>query len=68
MPSNIQPPRPIACSVSTPAKQEQASSAVISASMYWSKNVSGNGSSTSTRPRKRSIPGIGLPLTSSVRQ
>ena len=65
MPSNIQPPRPIACSTSVPANALVASSAVASVSEYCSRNVSGSGSSTSTIERNRSIPGMRAPLTSS---
>ena len=44
MPSNIQPPSPIACSISVPANALVASSAVASVSEYCSRNVSGSGS------------------------
>jgi hypothetical protein len=49
MPSNIQPPSPIACSINMPAKQDVESSAVHSVIEYVSINVSGRGSSRSTR-------------------
>jgi hypothetical protein len=44
MPSNIQPPRPIARSISMPAYQQVESSAVHSVSAYVSMIVSGKGS------------------------
>ncbi|NYI84279.1 hypothetical protein [Saccharopolyspora hordei] len=65
MPSNIQPPSPSAWSMSTPAWQAVASSAVDSVSAYCSVKVSGRGSSTSTSPRNSSSPGIARPWTSS---
>ena len=65
MPSNIQPPSPIACSTSVPAKALVATSAVASVSEYCSRNVSGSGSSMSTSERNRCMPGMRVPLTSS---